>query len=662
MDGSAPAAPALPPLSQPAPAIYRPSSPPPPPSQIPNPVGRPSADPEQQAQRIERSAEMKRIESVLPKSIDSKVLVFKSRDGRILPSAKPFMTVLVSELEEAKRNDSDMDSETFVAAKLAERGVQDGKFACRFVDKTGKIIPNTQFEVAIGGDEDDMNDPNGGGFDDDGDGGGMPVFQAPPQAGYQTPPAPPALDADSYMRISRTERNDEAKRGSELASLIAGQQQSTTQLMLQLQQQQRDAQELARRDAADREERAEKRRAEFRQTILTVIPLVLPLIQNFFKRDHGPDATQTMMIELLKSKLSEKPEKGVDAMMLETVMKTMGAMTTQQMAAMQQGTVLTAQMQGEATGLIFKNLMGSMKDLMDSKKDSEPKEESTFQQVLKIAGPILAGMQQQQGPAPGPSADQLAPPVPAAQVVHTEVDQPRRRREKVPPPVAVEPPQDAQQQPTAAPKRHTPLQLINGSLMTIARLSVGEILPIQRFNALNWIRDNAPASLLDAVRAGDENKVLEIGAPAVMSSTALQGWINAPENVEFLRAALADLRHILNGTLTKEIEENSIIAQAEFTTKRKQTVAAERAHHGPPVAQVVNEDGTPMTAHPAATTPVAAQTQPVDEKSSEKPTETTAEAPPAGTTPPPAAAKKPGRRIRKAMPPAAPAADAQPGA
>ncbi len=657
MDGSAPAAPALPPLSQPAPAIYRPSSPPPPPSQIPNPVGRPSADPEQQAQRVERSAEMKRIESVLPKSIDSKVLVFKSRDGRILPSAKPFMTVLVSELEEAKRNDSDMDSETFVAAKLAERGIQDGKFACRFVDKTGKIIPNTQFEVAIGGDEDDMNDPNGG-FEDDGEGAGMPVFQAPPQAGYQTPPAPPALDADSYMRISRTERNDEAKRGADLAALIAGQQQSTTQLMMQLQQQQRDAQELARRDAADREERAEKRRAEFKQTLLTIIPLVLPLIQGFFKKDHGPDATQTMMMELFKAKLNEKPEKGVDAMMLETVMKTMGAMTTQQMAAMQQGTVLTAQMQGEATGLIFKNLMGSMKELMDSKKDSEPKEESTFQQVLKVAAPLLASFQQQQGPAPGPSADQLAPPVPTAQVVHTEVDQPRRRREKVPPPAATQPAPDSQQQPApAAPKRHTDLQLINGSLMTIARLSVGEILPIQRFNALNWIRDNAPASLLDAVRAGDEGKVLEIGAPAVMSSAALQGWINVQENVDFLRAALADLRHVLNGTLTKEIEENSIIAQAEFTTKRKQTVAAERAQHGPPVAQVVNEDGTPMTAHPAATTP-ATQTAPADEKPTEKPAETAA----AGTTPAPTAAKKPGRRIRKAMPPAAPAADAQPGA
>ncbi len=633
MDGSAPSAPALPPLSQPAPPTYRAPAPL---GSSPSPVGRPSNDPEQQQQRVERSAELRRIEGVLPKSIDSKVLVYRSRDGRILPSAKPILTVLVSDLEAAKRDDSTMDTEVFVAGRLADKNITEGRFVGRFVDKSNRVIANTQFEVLLGDEGSAVSDLNDIDEDDNDPRGGF-IDQPMPQ--YQAPPPPPSMDPTSFTRAMREERNDEAKRGADLASLIAGQQQSTTQMMMQMQQQQREAADLARRDAADREERAEKRRTEFRQTLLTIIPLVLPLIQNFFKKDHGPDATQQMMMELFKAKVTEKPEKGVDAMMLETVMKTMGAMTTQQMAAMQQGTVLTAQMQGEATGLIFKNLMGSMKEMMDSKKDSEPKEKSTFQQILEVAGPVLAGLQQQQPAAAAPTNEQLAPAT-----IHTPEVEPPRRRQKIPPPQATAaPPADT------APK-HTDIQLIGGCLTTIANLSIGKILPVNRFSALEWIKNKAPVSLLEAVKSGSRERVLELGGPAVMANPHLLQWISDEANVKFLEDALADLKLLIDGTLTKEKAEDSIINQAAFTTKRKQAILAAQSQHGPPVAHVVPEEGATMTAHPAATEPVAT-TPPAAET-----TPPAADASPAGTPTADAPAKP--RRTRKKMPPVEP----QPGA
>ncbi len=653
MDGNPPSAPALPPLAQPANPVFRPSSP----ASV-NPVGRPSNDPERQVERAERTAAQKRIEGLLPKSIDDKVLVYRSRDGKIPPMAKPIISVLASELEQAKQDDPTMETGAYVTEKLAEKGFTEGKFIARFVNRAGRPVPETQFDIILSEGEDGVPtfDPNAN--DDEGDDDVRGGFAPPPmQYPQQQPPPPPSLDPASFIAHGERVREDEAKRGSDIAQLISGQQAATTQMMMQLAQQQRESAELARRDAADREERERVRRADSRATLIGLVtaaaPTLTAIIAHFLKpKETAPDATTQMMMELFKAKISEKPEKGLEATMLETVMKTMSQMTTQQMAAMQQGTVLTAQMQGEATGLIFKNLMGTMKDLMDQKKEAPDKEKSTFQQVLEVAGPLLQGLaqQQQQASVAPPTNEQLAPP--QAQPIE-EAPQRRRRTEKVPPPAATAPAPTGE-----APKRQfTDTERIGGCLKTIADLSTGKILPNARFPAIAWIKKQAPASLLDAVKAGDRDKVLQLGIPVVMGSPGLSRWFNDADNVAFLEAALDDLRHDINGTLTKEIVENSIINQAAFNTKKRQAAQATAGvNQGPPMAEVVSD--AVMTAHPAATeAPTAEAATPTQDEAAKA---ETAAAETNGTPLADTAGRRRGRQ--KKQPPPTPPAAAQPGA
>ncbi len=638
MDG---AAPSLPPISAPvspmSPGGF--SRPAPPMSPGVMPVGRPAADPEVQQQRVERSAERKRIEGVAPKALDSRCQVFKTKDGKIMPGAKPVLSIVVKELEEAALDGQTTDD--VVASKLMEKFPTGGKFVGRFVDKAGRPVQDSTWDILIG-DEPDLTAEPAEPEDDDSQGLDLGFQSA--QGFQMQPPAPPVLDTTALTGALRAERQDEAKRGSEIATLIAHQQNSTTQMMLQLAEQNRLAEERARKDAAEREERADKRRTEFRQTLIGLLGTapILAIIERFLgpKKDPAPSTTDQMMIEMFRAKMSEKPEKGFDMVMMAEMSKLMQSVVQGNLTQQQEQAKAAGAMQAEVLGVTMKTALSTMKEIAEMKPGGE-KEEGTLAQIAKIAGPFLASMQQQaqvQQTAP-PTTAELQTQAPAGPPQAEVVDEPRRqRRGKVPPPPALA------QQPAAAPaaaaqpprRPRNPADLpdverIRVSLDAIRRLSTGEIEPGSRFNLLTWMQKMAPASLLEAVKAGDQDKIMELGTPTVLANPVLMDWVNQDYNVKFLMGALSDLKLMLDGTISREHMDNAIIDTDRFV-KAHQPTPGQTA--GPPQATVITTEKPeePKADTPPAPAPAAPQAEAA-----------------------PAAAKTRRPRVSKQLPPATPA-------
>ncbi len=628
MDGSLPAPTPLPPIATPGGLI--------PPMQsggfggAPRPqlqpapsggaVGRPSGDPEVQQQRVERSAEQKRVESVLPKQVDSKLQVFKAdRNGRIpFGNIKPLAIILLKDLEAAKGAGTETDE--VIEAKLAEKGIQSGKFICRFVDRAGKPMSAAQFppfDITIGDEEsdDDMNDDQN---EDEGQGAFMPQFQ------QQQAPPPTQLDLSAIARMQDGVREQEARRGSDMAALIASMQSSTNQMMSAMQQQAQQQAEALRREAADREQQAAARRSEFRTTLLAALPLVMPFITKMFgPKEHQADPTQAMLLELFKAKITEKPNDGTSAM--EQLTRMLPEMMRSQIAIQAEGTKASMGVQSEVTGMLMKNLLGTMKDLMDNKKElAEPKDEGTIATVLKTLGPLLAGMAQQQPQQPQVTYQQPNPPQQTEQQApaqtEAQIEQPVRRRKVQPPPPLPAQPTAADappaEKPRSDPTKYTDDSRIASCLDTVRRLSTGEVPANERFNALEWITKWAPPSMLAAIKAGSEDQVMAVGQTAVLASPVLLNWISTDGMVEFLKKAISDLKLLLDGTLTKEVALASVRENITFVQMQRTKNA------GPPTGTIVKQAEVLPPSSPSA--------------------------PPA----PPAAAIPPAPRRRRSTPPA----------
>ncbi len=644
MDGTLPAPTPLPPIATPGglipPSQGFPSMPRP---QQPAPsggvVGRPSGDPEVQQQRIEKSAEQRRVESVLPKQVDSKLQVFKAdRNGRIpFGNVKPLAVILLKDLEAA--NQSGTPTDQVIEAKLSEKNIQDGKFICRFVDRAGKPMNAIQFppfDITLGdeGDE-DMNDDQG----DEGD----EQIQFQPSGGYQNPAPPPtSIDLTAIARMQDGVREQEAKRGSDMAVLIASMQNNMTTMMTGMQQQQQQRDEAARREAKERDEREAARRSQFHTTLLGIVPLIMPFIAKMFgPKESTQSPSDVLMLELVKAKFSEKPNDGTSAM--EQLTRMLPEMMRSQIAIQAEGTKASMGVQSEVTGMLMKSLMGSMKEVLDSKKEAaEPRDDGTLATVLKALGPVLAGMAQQpqppqvtyQQPNPPQQVEQQAPPAEA------QVEQPPRRRKVQPPPPPPAQPTASgtapAEKPRPDPTKYSDDSRIASCLDTVRKLSTGEIPANERFNALEWITKWAPPSMIAAVKSGLEEQVLTVGQNAALASPVLLNWISTDGMVDFLKKAVADLKHILDGTLTEPIAVASVRENITF-------VHAQRVKNaGPPTGAVVKQaEVLPPSTPPAQTPPPAATIPPAPRRRRAAPPADVPATPPEQTPPPAADASSP---------------------
>ncbi len=662
MDGTLPP---LAPAPNPAPGGFAPA-PAFRPQPYANPVGRPNADPEQQAARAERSAEQKRIEAVLPKAVDSKCLVYRSRDGKTA-SGKALLTILVKDLEEANQNGTTTDE--YIAGLLQDREPNGGLYVARFVDRAGKSTGHPPWEIDSRPEGDDEDD----GLDDGGD-DTLPGFQAslqPGQQGYApqmypqlAPPAPPVMDTQSFTTAIRNERQEEQRRGSELTAMMAQSQQQNTQMMLHMQQQQRESEERSRRDAADREERESKRRSEFRQTLLAILPLAIPLVEKFFKKETpAADPAAAMMLEVVKAKLSEKPDKTLDVSMMEQMSKLMTSVVQGSVDSQRESAKQSASMQAEVMGVTMKTALTTMKEIADLRPGRDDgKEKSTMQQVLEVAGPLVAALAQSKAPEANTVVPGNEPAHPPAASVEVEPPQRVTRRPKIAPPVQAAPVAAATPAtPTGKrketrgddPSKYSETERIQYVVEAIYNLSIGKIPPDQRFRVLEWANRWATPSLLVAIGTGERDKVVEVGAAAIMAKPKLIEWISEPRNLDFLTEAVGDLKLMIEGNLTRERVDNAIIDTAAFQKagqkpQRTQAVDAEIIHDAP-------------TQKPAADTAAKAPSVPAVPPTADHaegvPPAAAAEAPPAATPTPDAAASGEAppvkrRKIPKPTPPA----------
>ncbi len=583
MDGS-PAP--LPPIGNPAPAA--------PPFGSPGvasgapmtrPVGRPSNDPENDRQKIERNAERKRIEGVIPKQLDSKLCIYRIRNGRA-QLGKPVITILVSELEKIQAENGQTTDEV-VAERISER-FQTGSFQCRFLDKSGRpVLDYPPWEVSLDEEEneDDMEDLDGSET--------VQVQAAGPHPGYASPPPAPSVDLATIANFGRTERNEEARRSNEtmtmLTAMLTSQQsqaaaaaQQQQQMMMQFQQQQQQMQMQAKAEAEAREERERVRRAEFRTTLLTAAPLLLPFAQKLLglDKEKGLDPATQVLIEMVKNK-------GSDGDLLKQTSAIMGEMVKSQMQLQSAGATQAVQMQGDVSQMVFKNMMGTMKELMEQstglKKDKEP---DWLDRIAQFAPAIIEAAKQNGAEVPTLPQPPVAAPVPA-------------RRAKIPaPPAAAAPAEPAA--PVAKPKedefaKYTTAQRVRMSLLTIRRMSLGEIPASDRFNALVWMAKAMPEDMRTAVAGGDDEKVLSLGSPVVMGTPVLMQWFQDDTSEGFLKTALEDLRLMFAGQMDAEKAKASVAAHAAFLDARKVTPAPVA-----PVPAPAPESAAPAVQEPAA--------------------------------------------------------------
>ncbi len=621
------------------PSVPRPSAPP------VNPVGRPSSDPAAQEARAARSATEKRLEGLSPRRAkDDKLLVFLTDRATGRARGKAILTILSSKIEDvlatAPPEAQDEALDDYITQELPENAA-DGTYKCQWYDKTNRPISSPPpWELVVGeiDEGDDLQDDGTPDFEEP----TMPVHTSfAPPAPLPPPPAP--LDLAAVGGALRAERQEESKRSNETMTLMMTMQQSAQQQMAVMMQMQQSQQAAAQALAAQAEERDRQRRSEFRNTLMTMLPLVLPMIQTWFApKDKGMSAEMTVLLEMMKANLTNK---GSDAAMFENMMKLNGEMTRQAMQLQASGASTAAQMNAEATSLVFKNLMTTLKETMDMKtKTPEAAEESTLSSIAKIAGPIIAAVQQQQQQgAQAPATPEMPAAAPAAPA-------PRRATVKPQPPVVAEDAASAapaaeapparrvaqRAKPKVDPTKYTDVQRIGSCLTTVRKLSLGAVKPTSRWDAIKWIVEWMPQPMLDAVKARDEATVMQLGMGAAVSNATILQWITDGENQEFLKDVLEDVRLLISGEATEALAEASVIKSGVFVQRRLAAQQQREAADNAAIAKHTNPDDTPPAKPPVeavlATDVTAAIAPPADAAIAPPP------APPAGgKIPPPSA-------------------------
>ncbi len=622
--------PITPQVPAPAPGGFQPL--PPRPVATPGVVGRPSLDPERQEQRVEKSRTTARLENLMPqRAKDVKLQVFATSGGR--PRGKPVLTLLAADIETQLGPQPDVNAlDDMISSALPDK-YPDGTYKCQWFDRTNRAMSEPPaWDIDIG-DAEGQDDDDGGRDDDDGqdDQRTMPVQVAFPQP-VPAAPAPPSLDLAGVGSALRQERQEESRRGSEMMTLVVSMQNMAQQTMAQMQAQQQQQQAQQQQWQREAEERERARRAEFRQTLMAMLPLVLPMIQTWMApKTSGPSPEMSALLELVKGMATNKSS---DVMVLEKMMEFQGKMAERQMDIQAKGAGTAVEMQAKATGMVFDNMLSTMKKLMDNKQEPE-KEGGMMDTIGRLAGPFLANMAQAQNQQPAPEM----PPAPAAPqqraprpVAPKTQPPPAPPLQPAPAPAAEEPAPEAGRrtgrraqrvapaQPPFDPKTVPDIKRTEGCLKAIRGLSLGNPAPEKRWDVVQWIAGMLPDDLMAAVKVGDINKAIELGTGAALSNATILQWIGDDENQTFLKAVLEDVKLLALGQVTPEIAEASLIKGGAFVQRRaaaraqldRQAEEAMRRHNNPPDAGEAPKpvvDGAVVTDATSAIAPAAAPVQ-----------------------------------------------------
>lgn len=587
----------LPPISIPQVPVGVPGFPPtyrPAPVAPSNPVGRPSNDPEQQAQRAERTQAAKRLDSLTPnRAKDHKLHVYRT-DGSGRTRGKPALTLLATDIEShlasAPPDARDQALDELIVSRMPE-SQPDGTYKCQWYDaQNHPVMTPPPWEVDIGeGGAEDLDDEEVDELEETA--GRMPVVTTFPQHPAQ-PPTAPALDMTAVGNAMRAERADAERRGNDTMSMIMGFNNTILQLMTQQQLQSQQA-------AAQAEERERARRAEFRTTLLASIPLVLPVLTPLFNRpaQAGPSPELQMLLKLIENMASNK---GTDLMTMEKMMSFQTEMMKSQIQLQAQGAATALQTQAEVSGIVAKNLTNQLKEALETRGGGGSENGGVMETLAKLAGPFLASMAQQQ-PQNAATPEMPAQTIPAAPPARAVA---RAQSEKAPPPppaaAAAEAPRRAVRRaaptaPAPAPAAPNPAQYpdarrIVGVMRAVRSLSLGATAPSERWKVVRWAAQMLPTSVVEPIKAQDKDGVMGAALPAVMQDSVLIQWITDEDNASFLEDFLQDVRLLVSGLATPEAMEASLIKGGQFVQRRAQTQAKAAAaadasvakHNNPP--------------------------------------------------------------------------------
>ena len=536
---------------------------------MPRPVGRPSGDPDQQEARAERSQLKQRLRNILPASMtDGRIAVYKleGRKGRNKASAKPVMMILFRDLEKALSDGSYTDTGDYVKDQLIEKYGEKGRFLWEAQDNRGRTMPEageTEVDLSDGADDNQEEEP----VDDDaGDDASLSDLDPQPQQFFQqqaVPPPPPPFDAAVHARQVQ-EIVREEKRGAEsmvtvLMTMMQSQAQQQ-QLAMQQAMQQAETRRLEedrrreREEAKEREERKmeiermrldqerkekEEQRREDRDRDRRKDEMQMQM-QFFQAIMSKPDTTTPMLMKMIEGKGDRDGMKEVFGLLSES--------SKQAMITQAEGTKHMMAAQADASKTLMGNVMSISQTMVEqmAQSQAEPTDDpmEKIGRVFKLIAPALGAMNQGTQHAVAPPAIQQ----------HQQAPQQQRRQQ---------------------PQQIPPSEYIKGGLYTIMKLERGEIPIQQRFQALKWCADNLPRPMLDAIRSGVEDNVMQIGAQGM--DEVLIGWITNDAHAQFLRDCIADIQRILLGAMTQADAKASLEKHLAYMQAKGQPVASQPA-------------------------------------------------------------------------------------
>jgi hypothetical protein len=278
-------------------------------------------------------------------------------------------------------------------------------------------------------------------------------------------------------------------------------------------------QERRDKDEQRREERERDRRTAEQQ-------MQMQLFQAMFNK---PDTMTPMLFKMIENRGDRDGIKDVFSLMSEASkqsMVTQGEATKHMLAA-----------QADASKALMSNVMSISQTMVEqmAQSQAEPTDDpmEKIGRVFKMIAPALGAMNQ--------NAQQAVPQMQQAQVV----PQQPRIQQQIP-----------------------PSEYIKGGLYTIMRLETGEIPVNKRFHAIKWCDDNLPRHMLDAIRSGVEENVMQIGAQGM--DEVLLGWISDENHAQFLRDCIADIQRVLLGALTQADAKESIEKHVAYMQRKAQ--------------------------------------------------------------------------------------------
>lgn len=535
------------------------------------PPGRPALDPDREAQRRASAAERERFARLLPKAAtDARILVYRGKGTRgVQHQPTPVLRILLSDIEE-----SGDDPQNFITQMIQEKFPDGGHFVCEPKDKNNRLLPDSSiFDIDVPdesgvmqhlSDEEEYEDEELEVFEDPVTNdtslrrppfgyGQVPGYPDEPAPAAWRPPgtgAPPAIKEDPlasyqaiknmvkqeqsessmmmqlWMQMDQTRREDERRRDELRHQEEARREELARQMEDRRERERRqdEERERARHEEMKREER--ERRDNLWKALIAGLPAALGVMAKLFEKKEDP--TMPLLLKMLDNSNDRSAVKDMIAMTNESA--------KQQMGLQSELTKVLMETQGQASSSMLNNVMQMMMQASQAQIEAMGGESDDWTEkmgkIMKIVSPVIEGMSHSQVPqVPGP---QVAPAV--QQAVTGE----QRRQAQA----------QSQEQAQAAQPQLTEQQATRAVLHTIRSLENGDAAFLdagQRLQAIQWVAENLPAGLRQAVIEDREDDVIEAAAPVVMADGELIAWFSRDGATDFVRTVLQQVRGILEG-------------------------------------------------------------------------------------------------------------------